>query len=380
MGFRPFFLLATLFAVVAMLAWTAAYSLDARLPFAGLAPTRWHAHELIFGYGSAVIAGFLLTAVRNWTGIDTVSGGRLAALASLWCGARIALLLPAWALTTAFALDVAFGALLFLAIARPIFARKQWKQAGVLAKVVLLTAGNAAFYLGALGLVEDGQRVALYAGFYVVLALILTMARRLIPFFVSRGVGYSVQLRNNAVVDVLALLLYVVFFVSEVFISKMGVAAVAAIALVGLHGWRAFGWHTPGIWRKPLLWSLYLSYIAVVAGFALYPLAAWGPLSSLLVLHAFAIGGFGLVTAAMMARVTIGHTGRNVHEAPPKLTWVFALLLGAVVARVGGPALLPDAYIVTVLLAQLLWIAAFAGLLVVCGPWLVAPRADGRPG
>lgn len=375
-GFRPFFLGATLFGLLAMVVWMASFGFGVGFGFAGLAPMRWHAHEMLYGYCFAVIAGFLLTAVRNWTGQMTIKGGRLAGLVGLWFGARVLLVLGPQALPFAAALDIAFGCGLFVAVLLPILKVKQWRQAGILAKVALLTIGNAAFYLGAFGALPDADRISLYAGLYVIIALILTMARRVMPFFIERGIEQSVTLRNNKAVDGAALAVFVVFFVAEVFVQSPDVAAWAAIVLAVLHTYRLIGWHAAGIWSRPLLWSLYLSYAALIVGFVLVPFTAWGGLAPLLALHAFAIGGVGTITVAMMARVSIGHTGRNVREPPASLRLPFAAVLLAVAVRVAMPLAMPTEYVLSVIIAQALWIVAFAALLAIIGPMLLQPRAS----
>ena len=174
LGFRPFFLAAAVYAALGMAAWGLAW-FTAWPPTAIPAPL-WHAHEMLYGYALAVVAGFLLTAVRNWTGLPTARGGALAALLALWCAARLGYFLGPAALPYVAALDLGFDLLLLAAVATPIVRVRQWRQAGILAKLVLLITGNALFYLGVMGQVVDGTFYALHGGVFVLVALILTIA------------------------------------------------------------------------------------------------------------------------------------------------------------------------------------------------------------
>lgn len=381
LGFRPFFLAAFFYSALVMLLWGAIYIFGAHMLVPQLPAVSWHAHEMIFGYCMAVIAGFLLTAVRNWTGIPTLTGGRLLGLFLLWLSARLLPLLPlpgsmaVWAMV-----DLLFFIFLLLAVAGPIIKAKQWRQAGIMAKLVLLITANACFYAGVFGWYEQGIQVGLYSGLYLIIALILTMLRRLIPFFTERGVGYPVTLPNRAWLDVACLVLFLVFFVADVFVGNRHIAAITAAVLFILHSVRLFGWLTPGIRHYPLLWSLYGGYGFIIAGFALYVAAVYANILPSLSVHAFAIGGIGLITAGMMARVALGHTGRNVHQAPVLLKYTLFALAAAALIRIVLPLFGLEFYRWSVAASQALWVLGFAGLLLIYFPILVKPRVDGQPG
>lgn len=381
LGFRPFFMGAALYALLAMLAWMAIYVFGASLPLAGLPAVTWHAHEMIYGYGMAVIAGFLLTAVRNWTGIPTLSGIRLALLFALWALAR---LLPfvniEGGLYALAAVDLGFALCLLVAVVAPIARARQWRQLGVASKLVLLGLGNACFYAGLLGWFDAGVRIGIYGGFYLIIALILTMSRRLIPFFTERGVGYTVQLRNRLWVDVSSLALFVLFLILEVFAGQKQAAAATALALCALHALRLYGWFTRGILHYPLLWGLHAAYAFMVAGFALYAAGVWLGISPFLGLHAFAVGGIGIITLAMMAHVALGHTGRNVHQPPPIVRYALLALVLAVVFRSFAPLFDMAHYRLWIALSQAFWIPAFGAFLLRYFRFLMQPRIDGQPG
>lgn len=374
-GFRPFFLGAMVYGGLAMVVWMASFGFGLALPGLGARASLWHAHEMIYGYGAAVVAGFLLTAARNWTGQPTATGRALAALFALWVAARIACLVDVDARVAAL-LDLTFNLALLVAVARPILRVRQWRQMGILTKLLLITLGNGAFYLGALGMLDNGMWLSVHAGLYVLIGLILTMARRLIPFFTERGVGEPVSLRNSRALDVACLAAYLAWFVLVLTGATPRAAGAVALLLTVLHGVRLHGWWTPRILERPLLWSLHLAYGCMVLAFALAAAAGFGMLPFTLAMHLLALGGIGLVTVSMMARVALGHTGRDVHAPPRALTGVFALLVASMVARVLLPLAWPSHYVALVIAAQALWIACFAWLCVLYAPLLLAPRAD----
>lgn len=377
-GFRPFFLGAAIFSIVSMSLWAIIYSFGMHMSFSEISAVQWHAHEMLYGYAMAVIAGFLLTAVRNWTNKPTVSGRPLQALFLLWLIPRVLILFENVPLHITALFDIGFVVMLTFCIAKPIVIAKQWKQMGVLSKVLLLGIGNILFYLGALGVLEQGIHWGLYSGLYLVIALILTMSRRLVPFFIERGVGYEVTLRNFKVLDIAGLLMFLLFFVFDTFLANRSVASVFAAILFVLHSIRLIGWYTHGIWDKLLLSSLYGAYAFSVSGFALYLLSTMGLLSPFFAVHAFAVGGIGLITLSMMARVSLGHTGRSVHEPPKLLALPVLLLTAAGLLRVFLPAVIPDHYQAWVLLSQLCWILAFSVFVYIFLPALVFHRIDNR--
>ena len=381
LGFRPFFLGAGLFALAGMLVWMSMLTLDGPRLASQLPVVSWHAHEMLYGYSMAVIAGFLLTAARNWTGIQTLSGWTLALLFMLWAIARVSPFLNSqYALEYMAAFDLLFATGLWIALAVPIIRVRQWRQLGILIKVLLLGGGNLLFYLGVIGFVENGVHLGLYTALYLIIALILTMSRRLIPFFTEHSVSYEVKLRNRRWLDIAGLLLFLFFFVADVFVNTTSIAAALAVVLAILHSIRLTGWYTPGIWRNPLLWSLYAGYAFIITGFVLYAAGVYTAISRFLSVHAFAVGGIGLISLSMMARVSLGHTGRNVHTPPAALTYLLIALVLSTMVRVALPLIDVSLYLLWIKASQILWAWAFAGFIAVYTPFLVFPRKDGQPG
>lgn len=348
-----------------------------------LSVSQWHAHEMIYGYSLAVIAGFLLTAVKNWTGIQTVNGPALLMLFCLWGIARIIWLFGTQLLVIAAIVDLLFVLFLIICVCYPVVKVKQWRQLAVLPKLILLGVFNFIFYLGALDIMEQGKFLGIYGGLYLIIGLILTMGRRVLPMFIQSGVGYlgyRAKLFNSRWLDISSMVLFLGFFISELFIHNKLFSACTSLFLFVINAIRLVGWHNPGIWKRSLLWSLYLSFWFVCIGFLLFASAYFLGVANFFAIHAFAVGGIGVVTMAMMSRVTIGHSGRDIHKPPKVISIAFVLLLLAAFFRVIVPLFNLQNYVLWVGLSQLLWIASFLVFLLVFLPILIKPRIDGRPG
>lgn len=381
LGFRPFFLLAAAFAAISIAAWMWSYLRFTLPPLFYVSASQWHAHEMLYGFAFAVIAGFLLTAAKNWTGTQTLQGYSLAGLVACWAGARAVMLLaPDWILIAAI-LDITFNLWLIAAVAHPIIKVKQWRQLGVLTKVILLTLGNTAFYAQALGWSISGARAALWIGLLLNVSLILVISRRILPGFIERGVQEKVFLKNSLWRDRIIMLALVALLLNTLTIDAAIANLVLGLTIGFISSMRLLCWHTPGIWRMPLLWSFYCGLWLINAGFFLYAASfITSSVSLILVIHCWAIGGIGVITLAMMARVSLGHTGRNIHQPPAGVFWIFGLCIAATLFRVLMSLVLPEAYRISVMLAAGCWIAAFTWFCIVYWPILSKPRIDGTPG
>jgi uncharacterized protein involved in response to NO len=380
LGFRPFFLGAGAFAIVSIAFWAVIYLSRFTLPLVNITPSQWHAHEMIYGYSLAVIAGFLLTAVKNWTGIPTLGRQGLIILFSCWLAVRLLWLTgSSWLIITAI-LDTLFCVILLIAISVPVIKKRQWVQIAIISKVMLLMVFNGLFYLGAFNLLQQGIFWGLMGGLYLVVGLILTMGRRVVPFFIEKGVAYRVTLPNSKWLDISSMLLFVGFFISELFLSSPGWSSAFSLGVFLVNAIRLLGWHTPGIWGKPLLWGLYLSLWLICLGFLMFALDYYIDISRYLPLHALAFGGIGLVTMSMMARVSLGHTGRDVASPPPAISLALLILSGGAVIRIFMPYIAPGFYDVWIGLSALLWCIAFLIFTLTYLPMLSGPRVDGQPG
>ena len=378
-GFRPFFLGASLFAILTMAMWLWVYRFGLQLDLAGISIFQWHAHEMLYGYAMAVIAGFLLTAAWTWTGEKTADGAGLALIFGLWLVARVLMANGTGLLTLAAAADLAFMAGLGIAVARPIVKARQKRQALVLLIIALLATGNLTFYLGVAGVLDQGVRLGIYSGFYLVLGMVLLMGRRVIPFFTERGLADPLELKNFRLNDIATLILFPAFLISEVFFPQHSAGALLAAGLFLSNSVRVVAWHTMAVWKKPLLWGLFASFIMINLGFLLRALMAVTAISDFLPIHAFAVGGIGIVTMSMMARVTLGHTGRNVHQAPPAMAFLLGLMLLAATIRVLFPILDPDHYPLWITVSGFIWIITYSLFSIIFIPMLYRPRVDDRP-
>ena len=373
-GFRPFFAGAGILAIVAVSLWAGIYFTDLAIPVSLIGPAQWHAHEMIYGYAVAVIAGFLLTAVRNWTGVATLSGRSLLLLFLLWTGARICFVFFDSLVMLAGVFDTVFSIMLLVAVCRPVIIVRQWKQMAVVSKLVLILMFNGFFYCGVFGWIEQGVYWGIYGGLYLVLGLILTMGRRVIPAFIESGVDGYAALFNSRSLDVSSMLLFLGFFISEVFLNYPLLSNWLAFLLFIVNTVRLIGWHTAGIWRKSLLWSIYLSFWFICLGFLIFAVADVAGISKYLAIHAFAYGGIGLITIGMMSRVALGHTGRKVSEPPASAALAFSLLIAGAVVRVILPIVSMAYYDIWIGLSQLLWIIAFVIFVITYMPILIKPR------
>ncbi len=381
-GFRSFFLGAALWSVVSMSLWFGVLHLGWKFPFNGQGSMIWHAHEMIYGYSIAVVSGFLLTAVPNWTETKPVCGLPLGFVFITWLGARIFSVFGGGDLIVLTAgLDLLFIVCLLSCTASPIIKTKNWKQSGVLAKVILLGAGNLAFYLGATGYLENGIRIGLYSGFYLIIALVLVLGRRLIPFFIERRLDLSESIRVDKWLDNVLILLFFMFWVFHVFTQHLVWTQLTALLLFFLHIFRLYHWYRPGIWKDPLLWVLFVAYGFLVLSFIVIALPLFGVDSSpFLPLHLFAVGGIGLITCGMMSRISLGHTGRNIKTPPDMIGFSFACIILAAITRVFLPMFFTNQYGLWLVISQLLWIAGFSVFILSYLSILLSPRIDGKLG
>ncbi len=376
LGFRPFFFMAGVSAVLLILIWGVLFSAGG--PNVGYGNVYWHGHEMLFGYVTAVVAGFLLTAVKNWTGRQTLNGSLLLALSLLWLAARLLpffpSLIPYWLLA---AIDLSFLPALALALLPLLLKTKSHRNLIFVGIILLLTVANAVFHLGVAGFVDSGQTYGLYAAVYIILLLISIMGGRVIPFFIERGVGGGFTRKSYPVIDIGATALLLLFGVLHTAGVTGFPAAIVALLAAVLHLIRLSGWVGIGVWRVPLLWVLVLAYGWIIVGLFLMALAMAGLLAISLALHALTIGGIGLMTMGMMVRVSMGHSGRKL-AAPGLLPAAFAALNLVVVVRVFLPVLLPvESYPLLVQVSALIWVGAFVIFVLWMAPVYFSRRVGG---
>ena len=373
LGFRPFYLLASLFSAASVLLWAAQYS--GWLPAAYLQGPLWHGHEMLFGYTMAVVAGFLLTAVRAWTGQPTPVGAPLMALAALWVAGRVLVLTPLG--TLAAAVNAAFPVAIAVAIAIPLLRSRNVRNYFFVGLLALMGALVAALHLALQGAFEFPPRLGLLLGLDVMLFIMVVMGGRVIPMFTNNGVPGAGATRH-ALVEKLALGSVLFLFVADLFqLQTQIVVAIALVAAIA-HGVRLYLWRPWRTLAAPLVWILHAAYAWIVVHLALRALSGLEWTAGSYSIHALTVGAIGGLTLGMMTRTARGHTARPLIADGYELA-VFVLIQIAALVRVFGGMASPGLYMASVQLSALLWAAAFGLYAVRYWPVLTRPRLDGRP-
>jgi uncharacterized protein involved in response to NO len=378
-AYRPFFILATVSSLFYMTLWTAFYTFKLRLNFENISPTMWHAHEMLFGYAIAVITGFMLTIEKYRFGALISKKSALIILIILWILARVFISLTlttdiSW--KTGAVLDCLFILILTIRISYPVIRGKDREKTGLAAHMALITISNVVFYLGVLGLLPDGQRWGVYSALFLVVSTILLMGRKMIPLFIRNGLDFKFEPRNWRVIDILSIFFFVSFFFSELFFTSGKLVSIFSGILALIYSVRLYGWYSSRIWKKPMLWVLFVAYAWIAIGFGLKFLSLYFNIPDLPALHSFTYGGIGIMTVGFMTRVTLGHTGRNVF-APPKIVfWIFTVLLAGAIVRVVLPIIDSGNYLIWIAISQILWILSFLIFAIAFLPMLWKPTIE----
>jgi uncharacterized protein involved in response to NO len=378
-GFRPFYLGAAVFATIAIPLWIGAFLLAAG-PVTALPPYLWHAHEMLFGFAPAVIAGFLLTAARNWTGLPTASGFPLATLFLLWAAGRIApFVLSAGASA---AIDLAFLPVLAATLAVPLWRARNTRNFFVVAVLLGLWLADGLFHLAALGQTAPSlARVSTTVAGDVVLLLMAVIGGRVIPAFAANAIP-GLAPRSWPLLDRAAIGGVIAIIVLDVGAPLFGEALIGpyrwlVLLVAGLHGARLAGWKPWRTRSDALLLALPLAYLWIPAHLLLRALGSQPGLLDPVAAHALFAGAMASLMLAMMSRSALGHTGRPLVAGWPERV-CFVAVHGAALTRTLGPLLFPTGYGIVLLVAALLWTSAFATFAITYAPWLLARRADGK--
>lgn len=370
-GFRPFFLFGALWAALAIAIWLPMLSGTLSLP-TRFSPIEWHVHELLFGYVPAVVAGFLLTAVPNWTGRLPVVGWPLAALFGIWICGRLAIATSAWiGAATAAAIDLSFLVALGLVIAREIIAGDNKRNLKVLAVVVLLAGGNALLHAGALTRLgpAPGERVGISA----TVLLIMLIGGRIIPSFTRNWLAQRKASTLPApfgkfdvacmTVSALALAAWTILPDAR---PTAALAALACAANVA----RLVRWQGRQTIAEPLVLILHVAYAFVPIGFGLLALGNIAPnvVAPTGALHGWTAGAIALMTLAVMTRASLGHTGRPLKATPPIIAIYCAAVLAALARIAAAFGLMREPMLH---LSALAWVGAFGGFVIVYAPLLL---------
>jgi uncharacterized protein involved in response to NO len=381
-GFRPFFLLCGLFALTIVPLWLFRFA-HASVPFGALPGVYWHAHEMLFGFVGAAIAGFLLTAVPSWTGSPGFAGRPLLFVVGAWIAGRIAMatvdLLPFWLAAT---LELSLLPALLILIAPPIV-RARNRNLPILAVVTLLWLIDAAcmraLQTGDVLLAAGAARV----GVDLVRRLVVVIGGRIVPAFTGnalRRLGADVAPVTRGWLEGIAIGSVAAIVICDLFFPDSAIAGWLAAIAATAHAARLAGWRSFRVRGEPILWVLHVAYAWVPLGLALK--AAWlsGDLGfAAKWQHALTFGAFGTMILAVMTRASLGHTGRPL-VVKPAITVAYLLMTAGALLRVFGGTWIPGFYLHTLAAAGLAWSAAFLIFVWIYGPILMSVRVDGRQG
>ena len=374
LGFRPFYLLASLFSALSILLWTIQYS--GYLPFAYLQGPVWHAHEMIFGYTIAVIAGFLLTAVRVWTNRHTPDGILLMALAALWVCGRVLVLTPL--AMTAAVFNAAFPIAVAAAIAVPLYSSRNVRNYFFVGLLILIGVLVFIVHMAWQGYFNAPPRLELQLALDVIMFIMAVVGGRVIPMFTNNGAPGTNATRHK-LVEQFSLGAVILLFLVD--LLQAPPLVIAAVSLAGglIHGVRLCLWKSWRTLAVPLVWILHASYAWIVIHLLLRGGSALGLLSGFYADHALTVGAIGGLTLGMMTRTARGHTGRPLVAGRAELA-MFLLIQIAALVRVFGGIVSPGLYLGSIKLSGLLWAAAFGLYAIYYWPVLTRPRLDGKPG
>jgi uncharacterized protein involved in response to NO len=374
LGFRPFYLLASIFAALSIGLWALEFA--GWMPWAYLPASVWHAHEMLFGFALAVVVGFLLTAGRNWSNRPTPTGLRLAALAALWLAGRILVLTPyGWA---AAIVSAAFPLAAAVALAIPFISAGNRRNYFFVGLLVLMSAADTAFHLNQLDVLHIPAGESLQIGLDVMLFIVCVMGGRVIPMFTNNGVPGAnatrrAWLEKTALGSILAVL------ATDLLPLPAAVLAIVATLAAIAHFARWWLWQPWKTLRAPLVWVLHAAYLWIPIHLMLRACAALGWIPASPAIHALTVGTFGGMIIGMMTRTARGHTARPLRADRYEVA-CYAMVLLAAIVRVFVPLIAPGLMIHAVLCSAALWSAAFGLYAVRYWPILTRPRLDGQPG
>lgn len=379
-GFRPFFLLVGLHAL-AVPVWVAVVLGWLSLPVN--MEVSWHAHQMVYGFAAAGLAGFLLTAVPSWTGTQVRCGAPLIVLAALWLAGRLATTLPGlFSPPLAALLDLAFIPALASLVAGPLLAAGKARNLLLLVPLTLFWIGDLLMQAEFLGISEDTAATGARLGIDVMLLMITVIGGRIVPTFTAnalRASGIMAEPRHSALLDRGSIAAMTLLLISEATTGMSSVTGVIALAAAILNGARLAGWHGERTLNSPILWVLRLGYAWLVFGLFLKAIAALTDLiPEAAALHALTAGAMGTMLLAVMSRAGLGHTGRVVKAHPPT-GGSYVLISLAALLRIAA-TLVPQLYSQLLIGSGIAWTAAFLLFLAIYGPILTVARADGRAG
>lgn len=374
LGFRPFYLLAAFWSVVAILEWLMELSGSGIRAIGSIPGIQWHAHEMIFGFAGTVIAGFALTAVRSWTGLDTPKGSSLMLLSILWVAGRLGpLLSPYMAI-----FDVLFLLAIAVAVGKLILQRKMVRNLFLPFILSLLCLLNGLFYMSAYGFMNIDANLILTLALFLIVMIEIMIGGRVIPSFTANAILGLKQFRNQSF-GTLVLILSVSSFLLWAFFPTSFFTAIICILTGVLQLILLLGWKPLATRSKPILWVLHAAYFWIPLGFLFLGFSSLGWLSIYIALHAFGIGATGGLIIGMITRTAMGHTGRPLKaESIEAICYVLVQATAMIwmLAHFMGGLWFHS----TIVLAGICWCLAFVLYIYKYLPWLSKPRLDGQSG
>lgn len=376
-GFRPFFLGAAAWAFAAMVLWIGLLGGIWTLPDA-YGPIAWHAHEFLFGYISAAVTGFLLTAIPNWTGRLPLQGRPLLLLFLLWLAGRVAMLISAEiGAVVAAIIDCAYLVALVAVVLREIIVGRNWRNLPVVVLISVLALANILFQTETLyrGAPDYGLRL----GCAVIVTLIMMIGGRVTPSFTTNWLRRQGSDRLPAPLgrfDIISIAIAIVALVAWIVAPAWQGSAALLLLMTIAQAMRLVRWAGERTWREPILFVLHVGYGFVPLGALILAVSILWPalMPPSGALHAWTTGAMGIMTLAVMTRATLGHTGRDVVSTPPTIVIYGAIALAALI-RVAAPVL-STVYYQSLLAAALCWIIAFGVFLAFYGPMLMRAREE----
>jgi uncharacterized protein involved in response to NO len=356
LGFRPFFLFGSMFSAISILIWLI-FQLGWLRSTGVFSPTLWHSHEMVFGFVSAIIAGFALTVVQNWTGKPGVSGTKLKWIVFLWLAARVLLFILQRDTWLSAGVDLSFYPLLAFYLF-PYLKDPDLKIERVFfAYFLLFWIGNWITHIEGLGIVPGIGRKGVYLSIYTALLMIIFIGGRVIPFFTESSVSKK-QPKTIKTIEVLSHGSAWAFLITQFFYPFYKISVFVAFFAGLVHLARLYQWQVPRVRRVPLIWVLHVAYLWIAVGFILTGFTSLQMVSPFVSIHAFAVGGIGVVIYGMITRVSLGHTGRRLHPSYSTAVAYWMILLSAAL-RVIVPLIEPRLHDLAVRTSAVFWIAAF---------------------
>lgn len=375
LGFRPFYLGAALFAALAVPWWAAVYL--GQIPFQPSLPAiLWHAHEMLFGFAATVIVGFLLTAVKAWTGLATPRGIVLGALGLLWLAARITAMTGPYPVYAVF--DLALLPLVAIALADVLVRARNRRNLPLIMLLILMALANLAFHLAVMGFLVISPMQPLLACLALIVMIECVITGRVIPAFMNNATP-GLKLVTGRKLEMATLATTALGLTLWVCIPAGAAALTVLLLATALHVVRQWRWRPRAAGNRPILWILHASYAWIPLGLGLLALSGIGMLPVSAGVHALAVGATGGLIIGMITRTARGHTGRPLKASRPEVL-AYLLVMTAALLRVFLPLLSAHLLMISLAGAALAWAAAFGIYLAIYTPWLLQTRLDGKDG